>query len=153
MMKTAPGPSASPIVIWPPWASTIRLAMAMPRPVPLALVVKNGSKIFARCSGGDARAVIAHGDADGGLAVELDRGGTDLDRDGGRAGGQGVVEEIAEDLIEAKRDRRRSGGPRHPAVSVRIGLLVLAGTLEVGPRLAPDRRRSQATFSSLIGAA
>ncbi len=51
MRKTAPGPSASPTAIRPPWASTIRLAMAMPRPVPLALVVKNGSKILGRCSG------------------------------------------------------------------------------------------------------
>ena len=57
--------------IRPPWASTIRLAMAMPRPVPLALVVKNGSKIFGRCSGANARSVVAHGDADRGLAVEL----------------------------------------------------------------------------------
>ena len=39
----------------------------------------------------------------GGLAVELAGGGADLDRDRGRAGGQGVVEEIAEDLVEAER--------------------------------------------------
>ena len=117
MRKTAPGPSPSPTAIWPPWASTIRLAMAMPRPVPLALVVKNGSKIFDRCSGRDPRAVVAHGDAERGLAVELDRRGTDLDRDGSRAGGQGVVQDIAEDLLEAERVRRRSAGPRHRAIS------------------------------------
>ena len=45
------GAVVAPTSIRPPWASTIRLAMAMPRPVPLVLVVKNGSKIFSRCSG------------------------------------------------------------------------------------------------------
>ncbi len=54
MRKAAPGPSAgaSAIESCPPWASTIRLAIARPRPVPLALVVKKGSKILVRCFGG-----------------------------------------------------------------------------------------------------
>src|SRR5262249_19635203 len=39
MRKVAPGSSPSSISIRPPWASTIRLAMGMPRPVPRALVV------------------------------------------------------------------------------------------------------------------
>ena len=116
----------------------MRLAMARPRPVPLALVVKNGSKIFARCSAGDARAVIVHGDAHGGLAVELDRGGADVDRDGRRAGGQGVVEEIAEDLVETE---RVAGAVEVDAIErfVEERLLVLAGLLEVGPGFTPDR--------------
>src|SRR6516165_1687970 len=51
MMISAPGPPPSQTAIRPPWASTIRLVMAMLRPVPFVLVVKNGSKIRCRCSG------------------------------------------------------------------------------------------------------
>src|SRR5262249_46978124 len=51
MTISAPGPVPSPTAISPPWDSTIRFAIAMPRPVPFALVVKNGSKMLRRCSG------------------------------------------------------------------------------------------------------
>ena len=50
-MISAPTPPPSPTAIVPPWASTIRLVMGMPRPVPRVLVVKNGSKILCLCSG------------------------------------------------------------------------------------------------------
>ena len=36
---SAPRPAPGPTAIWPPWASTMRLAIAMPSPVPLVLVV------------------------------------------------------------------------------------------------------------------
>ena len=39
-------------VIWPPWASMMRWTMARPRPVPVCLVVKKGSKIRSRFWGG-----------------------------------------------------------------------------------------------------
>ena len=39
MTISAPAGRRSPTAIRPPWASTIRRAMAMPRPVPLVLVV------------------------------------------------------------------------------------------------------------------
>src|SRR5262249_4463025 len=49
---SAPRPeSGEPTAIWPPWASIIRLAIAIPSPVPLVLVVKKGSKIRWRTSG------------------------------------------------------------------------------------------------------
>src|SRR6516225_8476766 len=50
----APAPLAevagSPTVIRPLWAWTIRLAIAMPKPVPLVFVVKKGSNMRWRCS-------------------------------------------------------------------------------------------------------
>src|SRR5207245_3256142 len=47
---SAPCCSAGPTSILPPWASTIRLAMAMPRPLPWVRVVKKASKILRRSS-------------------------------------------------------------------------------------------------------
>ena len=136
--KTAPGSSPSPSAIRPPWASTIRLAMAIPRPVPLALVVKNGSKILGRCSGGDSGAVVAHANADRRPALEssvLCR--ADLDHDGRRTSGQCVLQDVAEDLPESKRIHRAA---QVDAVArlAQDGLFLARGGLEVGPGLAPD---------------
>ena len=121
----------------------------MPRPVPLVLVVKNGSKIFGRCSGGEARPVVAHGDPERRLAVELGRLGADLDRDRGRAGGQGVVEDVAEDLLEAERvDAQCRSTPSSRLVE--DGLLRPCGPARGGPRLpARSCRRSQAALLEL----
>src|SRR5262245_38981676 len=43
MMNSAPFEELFPTAICPPCASTILLAIAMPRPVPFVFVVKNGS--------------------------------------------------------------------------------------------------------------
>src|SRR5262249_43135736 len=48
---SAPPPAPGPTAMCPPCASTMRFAIAMPRPVPFVLVVKNGSKMRCRCSG------------------------------------------------------------------------------------------------------
>src|SRR5207247_2534496 len=51
-VKRAPPPVRSPTSIRPPCASTIWRATARPRPVPRGRVVKKGSKMRARSSGG-----------------------------------------------------------------------------------------------------
>src|SRR5262249_49069971 len=48
--RRAPPLAAFSAVMLPPCSSTIRLAIASPRPVPSALVVKNGKKTFGRIS-------------------------------------------------------------------------------------------------------
>src|SRR5439155_12250871 len=48
--NTIPVPGARAASIRPPWASMVRLAMASPSPVPLALSEKNGSKRRGRTS-------------------------------------------------------------------------------------------------------
>src|SRR5262249_42020082 len=48
---SVPWPKPSATAIWPSWASTIRLAMAIPSPVPWVLVVKKGSNSRCRVSG------------------------------------------------------------------------------------------------------
>ena len=51
-VTVVPPPGGQSIRIVPWWASTRRLAVGSPRPVPRDLVVKNGVKIFSRISGG-----------------------------------------------------------------------------------------------------
>src|SRR6266540_522117 len=46
--------------ILPPWRSTMPYTTERPSPVPRSFVVKNGSKILERWSGGDPRAGILH---------------------------------------------------------------------------------------------
>jgi hypothetical protein len=50
--NSVPRPTALRASIVPVWASTIFLAIAMPRPVPCSLVVKNGLKMRSSFSGG-----------------------------------------------------------------------------------------------------
>jgi hypothetical protein len=61
-----PLPTSVVTQITPPLCSTMPYTVASPSPVPRpgALVVKNGSKILLMVSGVDARAVVAHRDAD-----------------------------------------------------------------------------------------
>ena len=73
------------------------------QPGPFGLGREKRIEDFRSLLGGDARAVIVNSDAHGGLAVELHAAALDVDRDGRRAGGQCVVEQIAKNLIEPKR--------------------------------------------------
>ena len=59
-VNSAPPPGRSPTSIVPPWALTMPWQTESPIPVPApgGLVVKNGSKIRLRSSGGDAGAVV-----------------------------------------------------------------------------------------------
>src|SRR5439155_14927777 len=50
--NTIPAPAARAAAMRPPWASIVRLAMASPSPVPLALSEKKGSKRRGRASAG-----------------------------------------------------------------------------------------------------
>ena len=57
----------------------------------------------------------------------------DVDLDGGRAGGQGVIQDVAEDLSEAKRVADAARGRRPPISSRRTACLSLRALLEMGP--------------------
>ena len=109
----------------------------MPRPVPLALVVKNGSKTLL-VLGAEPRAVVADGDrgARAGLRarVLVHRIST---RPGG-AGGQGVVQDVAEDLLEPERVR---DAVQVDAIDRLAKRCVPPGgaRLQVRPGLAPDQ--------------
>ena len=113
--------------------------MAMPRPVPLALVVKNGSKILGRCSGGMPGPLSRTAMRIAGWPSSSGLLGPDLDGDRGRAGRQGVVQDVAEDLLEAERvrDAAQVDARRSPRRST--ACLPLAGRFQVAPGLAPDR--------------
>src|SRR5262249_5650547 len=50
--NSAPPPTPFAATIRPPWSSAIRRATARPSPVPLVLVVKNGSKILSALPSG-----------------------------------------------------------------------------------------------------
>ena len=52
MVKVVPFPTVLSTEMDPSWASTIRLQMARPNPIPLALVVKRGVHIFSLISSG-----------------------------------------------------------------------------------------------------
>ena len=52
MLTVVPPVGGQSMAIVPPCASTKRLAVESPSPVPRALVVKNGVKSFSRISGG-----------------------------------------------------------------------------------------------------
>ena len=95
----------------PPWLSMILYEIERPSPVPLptSLVVKNGSKIFGRTSGGMPCPLSANSTAHP-LGVGLERAhGNDAAVLGGSLGGVG--EEIQEHLVHL---RRRTGNPRDP---------------------------------------
>ena len=138
MTKTAPGPSPSPTRDLAAVGLDDPLGDGHAQAGPLGLGGEERVEDLLPLLGLEARAVVADGDADRRLAVELGRLGADLDRDRGRAGGQGVLEDVAEDLPEPERVRRRSAGRRHRSSRARVGLLRLAGRLEVRPGLAPD---------------
>ena len=115
----------------------MRFAIAMPRPVPLVLVVKNGSKIRRRCSGlrpGPLSRTATH---TAGRSVDFRLGAADFDPDRVGAGGQGVFQDVAKDLFEAELV--------HRAVQVHAGGLFPKGGVpalplegQVLPRLPPD---------------
>ena len=153
MMKTAPGPSASPIAIWPAVGLDDSLGDGQAQAGPLGLGGVERVEDLRSLLAGDPRAVVAHGDLQGGLAVELGRGGADLDGDGCRAGGQGVVEDIAKHLVEAERVDGAAQVRRHRAIRGAWPACP-CGPARGGPRLrarsCPDR---SGVFSSLIGAA
>src|SRR3954454_10934251 len=50
----------------------------------------------------EPRAAIAHGDAEGAMAVDLRRRAVDRDRDRVAARSEGILEDVAEDLLEAE---------------------------------------------------
>lgn len=86
--------------------------------------------------GRQAGAVIPHGDADGGLPVAVDLGPLDVDLHGVVTRGQGVVQEIAEDLLEVEviplANRVRQAPLGEP------GLSALARRFQAGPGLVQD---------------
>ena len=103
--------------------------------------------------GVEPRPVVADGDADAGRPSSPAAGAVDLDLGGIGARGQGVLEDVAEDLLEAERvglaaqvhavDGSRSDGVPAPA-----------HRLEVRPGLAARPRRGRTRgWPSLIGAA
>ena len=51
-VTVVPSPTLDAIPMWPPWRRTMEYEVASPRPVPVARVVKNGSKTRGRASGG-----------------------------------------------------------------------------------------------------
>src|SRR5262245_56414793 len=55
--------------------------------------------------GGNPWSVVTNGDADGWPAIELRSRGSNLDRHRRRTCRQGVVQDVAEDLLEAERVR------------------------------------------------
>ena len=59
-----PPASRGPIDTRPEWASTVRRTMVSPRPVPDALVVKNGSNACSKISSGTARSHVFDRQAD-----------------------------------------------------------------------------------------
>ena len=141
-----------PTAIWPPWASTIRLAIAMPRPVPLVLVVKNGSKMRCRCSGDrpgplSRTAIRTAGRPSSSVAEQ--RGPSISHRIA--AGGQGVLQDVAKDLLQA--ERIDGAAQVDAARSLRaVGLAALARTRPGCPRPAARCRRTfQTSRSSLAG--
>ena len=52
IVVVVPSPAALAIPMLPPCSSMIFLTLASPNPVPLRLVLKNGSKTLLKCSGG-----------------------------------------------------------------------------------------------------
>ena len=73
MVKTAPPPGAEAASMLPPCSRSTVLQMLSPRPVPRPgrLVVKKGSKMCSRFSGGDSRTIILKHDPYGvGLASD-----------------------------------------------------------------------------------
>ena len=121
----------------------------MPSPVPFALVVKNGSKI---CSpllhSGPARYLVPRHATPAARPAGVGAG--DVTHYRVRAGGEGVVEGVAEDLSQAEGVRR--AGQVYPAV-----LLGQAGVSSGGlaqsltPRVAPDRGQVAAAAVELDG--
>jgi hypothetical protein len=85
--------------------------------------------------GAEPRAIIPHGDPQCRMAVELRRVATDLDRDGIRAGVQGALQDIAEDLPQTE-------GVRRTAQVQAVGLLP-------EPGLAPPPQGDQPSTSPL----
>ena len=72
----------------------------MPKPVPFVLVVKKGSKMRCLCSGVQAWAVVAEGDSNAGCPSISARVQRTMISTGSGTGGQGVFQDIAEDLPE-----------------------------------------------------
>src|SRR5205814_6281628 len=87
-----------------------------------------------------ARAVVAHGDAECRLSVELGVVATDLDPGGIGAGVEGVIQDIAEDLPQPEGVRRAvqvdAVGPLAEGI-----LPARSRCLELRPRLPPDLRQ------------
>ncbi len=110
-----PLPGSEVTSMRPPCCSTRLFEIARPSPVPVNLVVKNGSKTLASCSGGDPRAVVLDRDDDrrfGGKAARPHGDPAALLRC--RSDGLGgVLDQVDQDLADLRRielERGQAGG-------------------------------------------
>ena len=109
----------------------------MPKPVPLVLVVKNGSKMRCRCSalnpGPLSRTAICKAGCPSSCAVGAKHG----DLHGVRASGQGVLQNVAKNLLQPKRiDQTMQIDTR--TLFPQQGRASLPLIDQVGPGLPPD---------------
>ena len=125
--------------ICPPWASTILRAIAMPRPVPLVFVVKNGSKTLCRASGVRpgplSRTVLRRA----GSSVQLCVAARNLDHDRIAARRQRILQQIAKYLHHPKTVGNNVQIGVHRIVSTSFASRPRRDVLEQSPGFAPNR--------------